>query len=390
SDLTVLRRDLLPEDFNYEDNPPGRSIILKGAFGPGVPGQLLKVETALSDEFGTERPAVILNVAICDSLNGNIGLLSKHDYHVLLNATNIVCPDVKLLNNSGRIVAPYLNLNIAALHDDMILSDNDTSQVSQGNRFDDLKLFDLDLTKESPEQFKLEQRDDVTLKPWWLQAANGSKEFIINSSNSLLYRKHKIAGIDVFQLVLPESKRQIVMSASHDSGWAMHFATSKTIKRIKAYYIWPGMNLNVRAFVASCTGCQKRSRITRLDKVPISAVPLSQTPFSHVHIDLVGPLEPKSSAGHSYIICLIDSATKYVDAVPLKTLTAKETYNALMLMFTRIGFPATIVSDNGMNLVAGLSKELYSRLGIQLRNSTPLHPEGNALIERFNSALKKM
>ena len=79
----------------------------------------------------------------------------------------------------------------------------------------------------------------------------------------------------MFQLVLPESKRQIVMSASHDSGWSMHLATAKTIKRIKAYYIWPGMNLNVRSFVASCKGCQKRSRITRLDRVPFSSAPLS-------------------------------------------------------------------------------------------------------------------
>src|SRR5207247_4612267 len=68
-------------------------------------------------EFGSERPAVVLNIALCDSLNGDIGLLSIHDYNALLNATNIVCPDIKLLNNSGGIVAPYLNLNIAALHE---------------------------------------------------------------------------------------------------------------------------------------------------------------------------------------------------------------------------------------------------------------------------------
>ena len=142
--------------------------------------------------------------------------------------------------------------------------------------------------------------------------------------------------------------------------------------------------------MASCTSCQKRARITKLDRVPIVAVPMSNIPFSHVSIDLVGPLEPKSSAGHSYIICLIDSMTKWADALPLKTLKAAETCTALMLMFTRIGIPATVVADNGMNLVAGLSKELYSRLGIQLRNSTPLHPEGNSAVERFNSSLKKM
>src|SRR5437867_10165804 len=100
SQLSVLRKDLLPEDFSYDDGPPGRRVLLKGAFGPEVPAQLLKVEAALSDEFGSELPAVALNIALCDSLNDNIGLLSMHDYNVLRNATNIVCPDIKLLNNS--------------------------------------------------------------------------------------------------------------------------------------------------------------------------------------------------------------------------------------------------------------------------------------------------
>jgi len=41
-------------------------------------------------------------------------------------------------------------------------------------------------------------------------------------------------------------------------------------------------------------------------------------------------------------------------------------------------------------MVPGLTQELYRRLGIELRCSTPFHPEGNSLVERWNQNLKRM
>ena len=48
------------------------------------------------------------------------------------------------------------------------------------------------------------------------------------------------------------------------------------------------------------------------------------------------------------------------------------------------------ICDNGTNFVSALNKELYNNLGITMRTSTPLHPEGNSLVERFNQSLKNM
>ena len=74
----------------------------------------------------------------------------------------------------------------------------------------------------------------------------------------------------------------------------------------------------------------------------------------------------------------------------MRGLTAKETCNALLVMFNRIALPRIIISDNGTNFVSGLTQELYRRLGIELRRSTPLHPEGTFLVERWNANLKHM
>ena len=105
---------------------------------------------------------------------------------------------------------------------------------------------------------------------------------------------------------------------------------------------------------------------------------------------MIGPLSPKFGRGHTYILCLIDVCTRWVDACPLKTLTAKETCDAPLIIFTRIGLPRVIISDNATNMVSGLTTELYKRLGIELRRSTPFHAEGNSFVERWNQNLKHM
>ena len=79
-----------------------------------------------------------------------------------------------------------------------------------------------------------------------------------------------------------------------------------------------------------------------------------------------------------------------MDAIPLKTLTARETCDWLLIIISRIEIPRILVSDNGTNMVAGLTQELYRRLGIELRCSTPFHPEENRLVERWNQNLKHM
>src|SRR2546425_234922 len=229
SELSILRLDLLPSTFEI-DKANSKDIALPGAFGPEVGAKLVKVEAALADEFESDYRRATLNIAICDKLNGNVGLLSSHDYLTLLNINNVVCTDIKMINNSGKFVLNCMNNNVADIHDNKVVNDNDDLHLSQGLRFDNHSLFDLDLSKESYAQFKIDQANDATLAGWFLQAGNGSKEFIIDSNNSLLYRKHITGGIDTFQLVLPENKRQSVMSAYRNTQQTLHLGSAKTMK----------------------------------------------------------------------------------------------------------------------------------------------------------------
>jgi len=180
------------------------------------------------------------------------------------------------------------------------------------------------------------------------------------------------------------------MQTGHDSEWASHYASVKTLQRIQAHFFWPEMRSQIDRYCRSCSLCQKHSRKTKLDRIPISPMLRSDVAFDKVNVDLIGPLDPPSSRGHKYILCLVDNCTKWVECFPLRTLKSVEAIDALLSIFTRIGIPRVVTTDNATNFVSGLNDELYRRLGIEIRHSLPGHPEWNSSVERWNKTLKYM
>ena len=76
--------------------------------------------------------------------------------------------------------------------------------------------------------------------------------------------------------------------------------------------------------------------------------------------------------------------------MPLRSISAKEVGEALMIIFTRTGLPLKIVSDQGSQFVGSVMSDLCKLLGIDKVETTPYHPQGNGLVERFHGSLKPM
>ncbi|GFN80681.1 Zinc finger protein, partial [Plakobranchus ocellatus] len=58
-----------------------------------------------------------------------------------------------------------------------------------------------------------------------------------------------------------------------------------------------------------------------------------------VAIDLVGPINPPSEAGHRFILTLVDYATRFAEAVPLRKITTESVAEALVDIYSRLGVP---------------------------------------------------
>lgn len=106
-------------------------------------------------------------------------------------------------------------------------------------------------------------------------------------------------------------------------------------------------------------------------------------------MDIVGPLE-KSSAGHRYILVVNDYATRYPEAFPLRSITTTKIIHALVQLFSRVGIPEEILTDQGTNFTSRLMGQLNKQLGIKAIRTTPYHPQTDGLVERFNQTLKNM
>ncbi|XP_024136818.1 uncharacterized protein LOC112151925 [Oryzias melastigma] len=118
-------------------------------------------------------------------------------------------------------------------------------------------------------------------------------------------------------------------------------------------------------------------------------LPVISTPFRRIAMDIVGPL-PKSSSGHEYILVVCDYATRFPEAFPLRTITTPAVMRALIQLFSRVGIPDEILTDQGTNFTSRLMKLFQKQLGITAIKTTPYHPQTNGMVERFNQTLKRM
>ena len=106
-------------------------------------------------------------------------------------------------------------------------------------------------------------------------------------------------------------------------------------------------------------------------------------------MDIVGPL-PRSRTGNRYILLLCDYATRYPEAIPLRTIDAEHIAEQLIGVFARVGVPQEILTDQGSNFTSQLLAELYRLLHVQSIRTGPYHPQTDGLVERFNQTLKSM
>ena len=150
------------------------------------------------------------------------------------------------------------------------------------------------------------------------------------------------------------------------------------------------MQGDATSFCRSCDVCQKTTTKVSVPCVPLGDMPLIDMPFRRVAMDLVVPISPPSEKGHQYILTLVDYATKYPEAVPLKNIKTETVAEALLDMYSRLGIPEEVLSNLGTQFVSKCMEKVSRLLSIKRLTTTPYHSICNGLIERFNGTLKKM
>ncbi|XP_076465351.1 uncharacterized protein LOC143297064 [Babylonia areolata] len=154
-----------------------------------------------------------------------------------------------------------------------------------------------------------------------------------------------------------------------------------------ASFYWPGMCADIARYCQSCPKCQ---RTVDKGRVPLVKMPLMQEPFARVGLDIIGPIKPASESGCRYVLVIVDFATRYPEAAPLRTITAGVVAEAVFNLWTRTGIPSSVLTDRGTQFTGQVMQEVYRLLAIKGLQTIPYHAQCNGLVERFNETLKKM
>jgi hypothetical protein len=211
------------------------------------------------------------------------------------------------------------------------------------------------------------------------------------ASPSLSVVSKKIGAVEVlgdvstgvFRPLLPARFRAAAVLSLHN---IHHPGVRASRHLVCSSFCWPKMGSLVSALVRNCIQCQK-SKVHRHVSLQAAHIPVPVRRFSHIHVDLVGPL-PRSS-GFSYLFTVVDRTTRWPEAVPLTSVTAADCAAALLQgWIQRFGVPDIITSDRGPQFTSSLWASLCSLLSISHTQTTAYHPQSNSLVERFHRRLK--
>lgn len=280
---------------------------------------------------------------------------SRHAEYIAQFSTNIVH-----LSGAANIVADALSRP----------EDENNAEISQIDaKITPFEIAKHQLTNEEILQFRRYGYRDQKLK-----------EVRLDDVTTLLCSSFQ--GVD--RPVIPSSLRFKIFQQVHNVG---HYGLKATLRLIRSKYYWPQMTSHLRDWHKACPQCQ-RVKVHRHTQPPIGEFEKCKK-FEHIHVDLVGPLKP--SNGYTYLCTFIDRTSRWVEAVPLRGVTAESVARAFYgEWIARYGTPLRVTTDRGPQFRSDLFLELSKLLGAQHIQTTAYHPQGNGLVERFHRRLKEM
>jgi len=314
-------------------------------------------------------------------LQGNFEALCLPDviYDLIIgNIPEALPPDEPLENwKPSKIENDEANLN----------SNTETTNETATTKIDESRP-KIDIYNIDTEKLKSLQKEDTAVQRCLQKKENNKRKYIMRNGIVCEVSTDKCKEIDP-KIVIPTKLRVKIMSIGHEIPMAGHLGTKKTLNRIRQNFVWPGMTKDIREFCKTCDICQKTTPKGKEASVPLGTVPLVDNIFQRVAFDLIGPL-PKTNEGHKYVLTLVDYATRYPEAIPLKDISAESVAKAMMSVYSRMGIPTEILTDQGRQFTAKYLNEVNDLLRIHHLTTTPYHPQCNGLVESFNKTLTTM
>ncbi|XP_028549778.1 uncharacterized protein LOC110092989 [Dendrobium catenatum] len=206
--------------------------------------------------------------------------------------------------------------------------------------------------------------------------------------NNTLYRR---SFEQMWLHCLGRDEADKVISEVHEGLYGAHQSGPKMAIKVKRMgYYWPSMVKDCTNHADICHECQIHGNIIHQPPNPLHPT-IASWPFECWGTDVIGPIDPPSSAGHRFILAVTDYFSKWAEAVPFKEVTAHHVINFFTHNIVyRFGVSRRIISDNGSAFKSTKIYKFTERHKIDWRYSSIYNPRANGLTEAFNKTLVKL
>ena len=188
------------------------------------------------------------------------------------------------------------------------------------------------------------------------------------------------------QIIVPKVLRSEILEKLHVPG---HLGQEKMLSKLKMRFYWPGHYNDVKEWCVTCSTCATRKTPPPKNKGPLSCIH-NGNPMQLVSADIVGPF-PDSHNHNRYILVVVDHFTKWGEAYPIPNQEATTVAKVLVNeFFFRFSPPEQFHTDQGRQFESILVKEICKLLHIKKSRTSPYHPQGDGLAERFNRTILNM
>ena len=194
-------------------------------------------------------------------------------------------------------------------------------------------------------------------------------------------------GNDVHYIpVLPRSLHKTILKKLHDE--MGHLGFQKTLRSVRKRFYWPGAYCDVKTYIQTCERCTLRKRPEGRRSAGLQSIRTSR-PGELVCIDFLS-LE-KSAGGYEHLLVVTDHFTRYAKAYPTRDQKATTVARVLWERYiSNFGIPERLHSDQGKCFESEVIRQLCAVMGVSKSKTTPYHPQGNGMTERFNRTLLSM
>ena len=242
------------------------------------------------------------------------------------------------------------------------------------NFVDELPVTATDIASETMKDPVLKQVYNFAARGWPSKPPDDIRAFTARRNEISIDNGCLLWGTRV---IIPASLRSRVLDILHET----HIGISRMKAQARSWVWWPLLDYDIERLAKTCVTCEQYQKSP--PKSPLHPWDWPQQPWSRVHMDFAGPF-----LGKMFLI-IIDAHSKWIDVKIMNKITANDTILELRDVFSTLGLPEVIVTDNGPTWTSELFQKFLAHNGVKHITSAPYSPSTNGLAERAVQIFKQ-